>query len=128
MCGILNAGGWTAEYVSDISEGLFKEVQEIQIDISTIENSAWKIKIDLKETTLKKLSAKKLEEKKSKYNWFVAEIKNQKFIAKGDFTKLSFLIGKFRSLIGETKSNYHHRNDYFFDIEIQNFILENNDD
>ena len=37
LFGILNAGGWTAEYVSDISEGLFKEVQEIQIDISTIE-------------------------------------------------------------------------------------------
>ena len=32
---ISDAGGWTAEFVSDISSGIFQEIQEIQINIET---------------------------------------------------------------------------------------------
>ncbi|HES59671.1 MAG: hypothetical protein JXA16_03745 [Bacteroidales bacterium] len=101
--------------------------KKIDIQISTIENSAWKVKFDLKNTKLSKLKVEKIENFNSKFNWFEAEIKNQEFVAKGDFTKLSFLIGQFRSFIGEQGRKYSHKNDYFFDYEIQTFMLENNE-
>ncbi len=33
-----NAGGWTAEFVSDLSDGVFQEVQDMQINITTEQN------------------------------------------------------------------------------------------
>ena len=38
LFGISGAGGWTPEFVSDISDGVFQEVQEIQINIETEQN------------------------------------------------------------------------------------------
>ena len=35
---VSNAGSWTAEFVNDISGGVFKEVQDIEINITTREN------------------------------------------------------------------------------------------
>ena len=102
--------------------------KKIEINISTIENSAWRIKINLKNTSFIKKDIEKDENFKSKYNWYKAKIKKNEFIAEGDFTKLSFLIGKFRSLIGESKSSHHRKSDYFFNNEIQEFILEDKDE
>ncbi len=35
---VSNAGGWTAEFVSDLSSGVFQEVQDMQINIDTKQN------------------------------------------------------------------------------------------
>jgi len=102
--------------------------KNIEISINTIENAAWSIKVDLKNTDFKDKNVKIQENHKSKYNWYKAEIKKYIFIGEGDFTKLSFLIGQFRKLIGEAKLNFNRKNDYFFDNEIQEFILENKND
>ena len=102
--------------------------KKIEINISTIENSAWRIEIDLKNTNFSKKDVEKDENFKSKYNWYKAKIKKSVFIAEGDFTKLSFLIGKFRFFIGESNSTHKRKEDYFFNNEIQEFILENKDD
>ena len=102
--------------------------KKIEIKIETVENSGWKIYVDLKNTDFRRKDIEKEENYKTKYNWYKAEIKKNEFIGEGDFTKLSFLIRKFRTLIGESKSNYNRKNDYFFSNEIQEFILEEKDD
>ncbi|MEN8123057.1 MAG: Imm53 family immunity protein, partial [Bacteroidota bacterium] len=56
----------------------------LNINISTIENSAWCVKIDLKQTPYSKIVLKKLTKIKSDYNWFSIEIKNKEFLAEGD--------------------------------------------
>jgi len=96
----------------------------LNINISTIENSAWFVQIDLKQTKFSKIIFKKQTKLKSDYNWFSIEIKDKKFIAEGDFTKLDFLIGKFREVIGESSHKVSLKEDFFFSADIQEFIFE----
>ncbi len=98
------------------------------IKITTIENSAWSIVIDLRHTKFEKTILKKESKIKSDYNWFTIEIKNKEFLAEGDFTKLDFLIGKFRGIIGENKQVHLVKDDFFFDSDIQEFIFEKEED
>lgn len=100
----------------------------IIIDISTTENASWNIRIDLKHSKYSKISLKLLKKIKSNYNWFSIEIKDKQFIAEGDFTKLDFLIGKFREEIGEGQSKHYTNDDFFFIDDIQNFIFNEDED
>lgn len=100
----------------------------LNINITTIENSAWSVKIDIKQTPYSKIVLKKEIKIKSDYNWFSIEIKNNEFLAEGDFTKLDFLIGKFREVIGETLHKLSIKDDFFFSSDIQGFIFENDED
>lgn len=97
--------------------------KRISINIHTAEKSAWHIEIELKYTKHKGLSFKKLREEKTKYNWYEYEIKDKKFVGKGDFNKLNVLIEKFRELIGEIQKPYLEK-DKFFDDEFQEFLFE----
>ena len=99
----------------------------INIDISTSENATWNIKIDLNHSKYSKTTLKQLKKIKSNYNWFSIEIKDKQFIAEGDFTKLDFLIGKFREVIGEAQSKHYISDDFFFIDDIQKFIFSEDD-
>ena len=100
----------------------------LNINISSTENSAWSVRINLKQTPYSKIILKKITKIKSDYNWFSIEIKNKEFLAEGDFTKLDFLIGKFREAISETSHKLSIKDDFFFSDDIQEFILENDKD
>ncbi len=103
-------------------------IECIHVNISTIENSAWRISIDLKQTKYKEISFKNLKKVKSDYNWYSIDIKNKVFFAEGDFTKLDFLVGKFREIIGEGSHRISIKEDYFFNTNIQEFIFEDDND
>lgn len=114
-------------YANQVSNSLGKN---IKVNISTEKKSAWKITIDLKNTEYKKISFKSQYYAKTDYNWYSLKIKNKVFIAEGDFTKLDFLIGKFREIIGENK--HKHKNfaveDYFLSENIRNFLFDDEND
>jgi len=122
----MNNLSWlTKWYANQVCKGTGKT---LNINISTIENSAWSIKIDLKQTSYSKIVLKKETKLKSDYNWFSIEIKDKVFLAEGDFTKLDFLIGKFREIIGENEHSILIKDDFFFNNSIQKFIFENDKD
>jgi hypothetical protein len=115
---------WFSRWYSyQVSNGIGKTVK---VNISSEKKSSWKIKIDLKNTEFRKLSFKSQYYAKSEFNWYSLSIKNKVFVAEGDFTKLDFLIGKFRELIGESKhkSNVTYKEDYFLSEEIKDFLFE----
>ncbi len=113
-------------YSNQVSSGIGKT---IKVNITSEKKSAWKVQIDLKYTDARKLSFKSQYFAKSDFNWYSLKIKNKVFIAEGDFTKLDFLIGKFRELIGESKhkNKITYKEDYFLSEEIKDFLFEGED-
>lgn len=109
---------WYADYVCKSTNNA------LDINISTTTKSAWKVSIDLHKTKYEKIILSKQTQQKSDYNWYKIEIKEKIFLAEGDFTKLDFLIGKFREIIGENIESKYGKDDFFFDKKIQNFIFE----
>lgn len=88
---------------------------------------SWKIFIDFSNSNYKHLASMEETKKVSDYNHFTINAKGKKFVAEGDFTKLNFLLGKFRAYIGET--DFHsYDSDYFLNPDIQNFIFEHEND
>jgi hypothetical protein len=69
------------------------------ISIQTIDNPGWSIQIDLSDTCYEKLEKFTESKEISDLDWYVIKIKDEKFHAVGDPSKLDFLIGKFRELI-----------------------------
>jgi hypothetical protein len=112
---------FSKEAIENIQHGL-------NIKFETKENSSWNIEIDLTKTKYNRISNKEESAKSSEFNWYNVQIKDKKFIGKGDFTKLDFLLGKFGELIGEKRTVVSLSSDNFFSQDIQDFIFENNDD
>ena len=96
---------------------------KIDINIQTNESRGWNVSINLEHTSYNQLPDYELINSKPEYDKYRVEYKDKKFRAEGNFTKLDFLIGKFRDLIGET-DNYKKKNDYFWDDKIQEFLFE----
>ena len=96
------------------------------IEISTTADSGWKVVIDLSKTKFAKLNFTESSHK-SDLNKYSVSIAKKKFKGTADFTKLDFLIGKFREIIGENKVVSDKKTDNFFSSKIQNFIFEEED-
>lgn len=101
--------------------------EDISFKIVNTKNLGWKLSVDFSVTNYKHLKELKESKKNSDYNYFSIKAKGKKFTAEGDFTKLDFLIGKFRAYIGETDIHVNE-NDMFLNPDIQNFIFENEKD
>jgi len=96
---------------------------EIDIQIKTNEDKGWNVNINLQKTKYFPTQDYSLLVDKPEYDKYSIELKNGIFSATGNFTKLDFLIGSFRDLIGETEQ-HRKKNDYFWDEKIQNFLFE----
>ena len=99
----------------------FKEV--ISLEIKTKSDMGWILKVDFTDTDYKHLKLMSESKKVSDYNYYSVEAKDKHFFGEADFTKLDFLIGKFRSFIGETDI-HSLENDFFLNPDIQSFIFE----
>lgn len=112
-------------YSKHVIEHYNKKVS-ITIKNDTKDHS-WKLNVDFSNSDYKHLDAMNESKKVSDYNHYEINAKGKKFEAVGDFTKLNFILGKFRTYIGET--DFHlHDNDYFLNPDIQSFIFENEKD
>jgi hypothetical protein len=100
---------------------------EIDINIKTNENRGWEVHINLQNTRYSKFQEYSIVVEKPDYDKYSVEFKDGIFNATGNFTKLDFLIGKLRDIIGEAE---HHKkkHDYFWDEKIQHFLFENDHD
>jgi hypothetical protein len=71
------------------------------VEIRTIGNPGWTVKIDLAETGLEHLSLEYSVVEKSETNWYGYSVKNSMFEAAGDPSKLQFLLELFRKTVEE---------------------------
>ena len=99
-----------------------------EVNIKTMMNSGWRVEINMTGINYEYPESIQLNKKLTDHNFFNIQIKDKKYIAEGDFTKLDFLIGKFRDLIGESKMEYPLKTDYFFSKKIQDFLFEHEND
>lgn len=102
-------------------------VDEIEIQIQTSQNKGWRVNINCEKTSYSKLPEYSVVVEKPEHDKYQIEFINGVYIAEGNITKLEFLIGKFRELLGEAE---HHKKkyDYFWDEKIQQFLFENEQD
>lgn len=68
------------------------------ISIITVDNPGWSITIDLRDTNIEHLEIINDVIEISVNDWYFYEVKNKKFRAGGDLTKLNFLISKFKEI------------------------------
>ncbi len=101
--------------------------EDISFKIENKKDLGWKFSVDFSETNYKHLKELTELKKVSDYNYFLINAKGKQFKAEGDFTKLDFLIGKFRAYIGETDI-HAHENDMFLNPDIQNFLFDCSND
>jgi hypothetical protein len=97
--------------------------EKIDISIKTNENRGWIIQINLGNTRYKDLPEFKQTNQKPDYDKYQIEFSKGFFSAEGNFTKLDFLIGMLREILGETEQ-YRKTQDYFWDKQIQEFLFE----
>ncbi|MFH0733814.1 MAG: immunity 53 family protein [bacterium] len=71
------------------------------IKIGTLDNPGWDVRIDLKETEFENETVDRFLYDNGDDDWYSYEIIDAQFIAYGDPTKLSFLLGLFRKFIEE---------------------------
>ncbi|MDR2206285.1 MAG: immunity 53 family protein [Flavobacteriaceae bacterium] len=69
------------------------------IKIKTIDNPGWHIEIDLEDTPLENLSIDYSLTEFSETDWYGYSVKDGKFKASGDITKLSYLLEIFRNMV-----------------------------
>lgn len=117
----MNNFAWFQKWFTD--RAIETPNKKLDVKIYTGTNSSWYLEIDLSNIKYYRQRINKNSEYISKYNWYNFDIKNNTFIAKADFSKLDFLLGKFREIIGEKVSNKIEQ-DYFIDQKIQDFIFE----
>ena len=91
---------WLTDWYRSECNGDWEHTYGIQID--TIDNPGWSLKIDLLETSHegKKMSMKLLN---SDNDWYDINSNGEVFTAFGDISKLSFLIGAFKEFIDNDK-------------------------
>ncbi len=97
--------------------------EDIVFKIENKKDLGWRFSVDFSATNYNHLKELKESKKNSDYNYYSVIAKGKTFKAEGDFTKLDFLIGKFRTYLGETDT-HAHESDLFLNPDIQNFIFE----
>lgn len=71
------------------------------VEITTIDNPGWSIKIDLAETDLEHLDIEYSMVENGEDNWYGYSVKKSMFKAAGDPNKLQFLLELFRKTVEE---------------------------
>ena len=72
---------------------------ENQIKIQTLDNPGWDIEIDLRDTSLEELQILNDVVEPTENDWYFFEVRDKRFIASGDLTKLTFLLEKFKEIV-----------------------------
>jgi hypothetical protein len=96
MIEILN---WLQSWYQSQCDGDWEHSYGIKID--TVDNPGWFITIDLDETKWSDLEIESELIEKNKDDWFFYKIKESKFKASGDPSKLDLLLKTFKEIIEE---------------------------
>lgn len=71
------------------------------IEIRTLDNPGWTVKIGLSGTPFENLSIENTLVENSEDDWFAIEVKNKFYKGYGDPNKLQFLLMKFKEIVSE---------------------------
>jgi len=74
------------------------------VEIETLDNPGWSVKIDLQETSLQSLIVPFQKVEMSEHDWFTFKVEKGKYFAHGDPMKLSLLLEKFREIVEQQAS------------------------
>ena len=91
---------WLTEWFKSQCNGDWEH--ENQIQIYTVDNPGWVVKIDLRNTMLEKLEVEYKLVEKDENDWYGFSIKNAVYDGAGDLDKLELLINKFREIVETT--------------------------
>ena len=97
MADNINILDWLSDWFALECDGDWEH--ENQIKIGTLDNPGWNIEIDLRDTNLENLLIINDIIEKSENDWFFFEVRDKKFIASGDLSKLTFLLEQFREIV-----------------------------
>ena len=88
---------WISDWFTNECDGDWEH--ENQIKIQTLDNPGWDIVIDLRYTDLENLNLNHTLIEASEHDWYFYSIKDKKFNAAGDLSKLNFLLEKFKEIV-----------------------------
>lgn len=91
---------WIQQWYASHCDGDWEHSYGIMIE--TLDNPGWYITIDLKGTDLDNIVREYEPLEYSENDWYSTQVKDQKFVASGDPSKLEFLLHKFKELVDET--------------------------
>lgn len=94
MNNILN---WISTWFSSNCDGHWEHMNIIKIE--TLDNPGWSVTIDLNDTEFENLELNIELVENSENDWFTYKVKDAKFTAFGDLSKLEFLLKKFKELV-----------------------------
>jgi hypothetical protein len=88
---------WIQNWFKDNCNGEWEKGEVIQI--TTLRKPGWELEIDISNTSIADINIKWILNESSAQDWYGVKIENQKFNAKGDPSKLKFLLGLFKEMI-----------------------------
>lgn len=93
----MNSINWLTGWFQKNCDGDWEH--ENQIQIYTVDNPGWVVRIDLKETPLEGVEIEYKFVEHSENDWYGFSVKNSVYDAGGDLSKLEFLITSFREIV-----------------------------
>lgn len=87
---------WLEEWYASQCDGEWEH--ENGLKISSLDNPGWYIEIDLAFTNMEHFEILNDTVENGENDWYFYQIKDKKFIASGDSSKLSFLLEEFKSI------------------------------
>lgn len=87
---------WLEEWYASQCDGEWEH--ENGLKISTVDNPGWFIEIDLTLTEIESLEILNDTIENGENDWYFYNVKDKKFMAGGDPSKLSFLLEKFKEI------------------------------
>lgn len=88
---------WISEWFKSNCDGDWEH--ESQIQIYTLDNPGWVVKIDLLNTSLEDLKVDYKLIENAPNDWYGISIKNSTFEGSGDLNKLYFLLEQFKKIV-----------------------------
>jgi len=90
---------WLQRWYEQRCDGYWEHMYGIEI--GTIDNPGWHVKIDLRDTNYENINGRKMKEEKGENDWISCVIKEETFQGFGDIYKLNQIIETFKEWIGE---------------------------
>lgn len=94
---------WINEWYNSQCDGDWEH--EYGIEINTIDNPGWQVKIDITNTSMDGFECEYLLSEKSDDDWCGFSVKDNVFNGAGDPSKLGVLLTTFRELVERNNSN-----------------------
>ena len=88
---------WVEEWYESQCDGDWEH--QYGIEITTVDNPGWMLKVDLNYTILEDFSVEYELHENSENDWFGFSVKNKSFEGVGDPSKLDFLLNLFKEFV-----------------------------